>query len=73
MYARVIRNTNMHQANDLHFDWDKPADYVQLKVDHINNNIAVPWAEYKTWDLGTALLLYTTTNLIYSCINTKLP
>jgi myotubularin-related protein 14 len=44
-------NQRKHCANDLHFDWNKLADYVELKVDHINCKIAVPWEEYKNWDL----------------------
>jgi myotubularin-related protein 14 len=44
-------NQRNHVANDLRFDWDKLADYVQLKVDHPTSNIGVSWQEYKTWDL----------------------
>jgi hypothetical protein len=39
-------------AHDLHFDWGKYEDVVELKLDDpVPASHIISWREYKTWDL----------------------
>jgi len=43
----------MFNAEGLVYDWNNPANDAILSVpdDSINRNLAIPWQQYKEWDL----------------------
>ena len=45
-------NQRKHVAHDLHFDWEKYEDVVELKLDDpVPASHIISWRDYKTWDL----------------------